>query len=106
MILAGLAGRCNVTVAGWLAIASLVGGGVSRGGCAGCCLLGLAAGAGTARARLLVGCGSRSCRSSVISIFTFRLPSDMVHKGFPVKAKADKAWRKVEGSSKLTAIVS
>ena len=102
---AELAGRWYVTVGLVTVITAVVGGVVSRGGCAGCCLLGLAAGAVTARARLLVGCGSRSCRSSVISIFTFRLPSDMVHKGFPVKAKADKAWRKVEGSSKLAAIV-
>ena len=104
MILTGLAGRCNVTVAGWLAITSLVGGGVSRGGCSGC-TVGVAAVSWTARARWLVGLFLGSCSSSVISSLTFRLPSDRVHKVFPVKANPAKAFVKVEGSSNLAAML-
>ena len=45
------------------------------------------------------------CSSSVISSLTFRLPSDRVHKVFPVKANPAKAFVKVEGSSNLAAML-
>ena len=52
----------------------------------------------TARARWLVGLFLGSCSRSVISSLMFRLPSDRVHKVFPVKANPAKAFVKVEGS--------
>ena len=41
----------------------------------------------------------------MISSLTFRLPSDRVHKVFPVKANPAKAFVKVEGSSNLAAML-
>ena len=95
-----LAGRWSVTVGLVTVTTKVVGGAVS-------CrrVIGLAAVSWTARARWLVDLFLGSCNSSVISSLTFRLPSDRVHKVFPVKANPAKAFVKVEGSSKLAAML-
>ena len=90
---AELAGRGSVTVAGWLVITSLGGGGVSLAGCAGggCRLQGCAGGC------CFFGCGccrlvetARACRSvgwssrKVSSTFTCFIPDERVKIVFPL----------------------
>ena len=95
--------RSWTIVAVGISTVAVAGGAVCR---CGCCVVGvgLAADFLTDLDCLLV-CFSRYCSSSVISIRTFRLPSDRFHNGFPVKANPAKACCNVEGNSKLASIV-